>query len=206
VIQLARIKDTDEMARAAGFQNQFMLALTKAIVARGRRAGELYDLSNEDLDRLADATLDGMSQFARPATRATGDVIASLRTKYTVYTGSNFDQYINLVGDNDAGAETFDGQALSLRCRDLGLSNGWTGNGALKAFNRNGSRASMSFLAFLAALDNGEKIPDGWYLFVLDDGRVVDVGLYGGVLFLGLLPAGYDWYALVDHVFPSVGK
>lgn len=36
------------MARAAGFQNQFMLALTKAVVARGRRAGELYDLSNED--------------------------------------------------------------------------------------------------------------------------------------------------------------
>lgn len=147
-----------------------------------------------------------MNQFARPATRTTNDVIASLRTKYTVYTGSNFDQYINLVGDNDAGIETFDGQALSLRCRDLGLSNGWTGNGALKAFNRNGSRASMSFSAFLAALDNGEKIPDGWYLFVLDDGRVVFVGLSGDGLGLGLRPAGYDWFAYGDDVFPSVGK
>jgi|GEM_PF-3787630 hypothetical protein len=128
------------------------------------------------------------------------------KTEYKINTCTGFDQPVNSLGETPCATDIFDGEALSLRCRDLGLRDNWTGDEALWAFNRNSSRRSMSFLAFLAALDGGESIPDAWYLFSQSNGRVVLVRLCDGGLNLHMSDAGSGWPARGNLVFPSVRK
>jgi len=132
-------------------------------------------------------------------------VMEALKKKYRVSTGSNFDQYFTSVGSQPAGNYFVDGETFKLHCGDLKLRHGWTGADALRAFNRNRTRRSMTLAEFMAAVNAG-FVKDGWYFLVLGDGRVVDVRLRGVDLYLILYPAGSDWRAFGDDVFPSVGK
>lgn len=132
-------------------------------------------------------------------------VMEDLKKKYRVSTGSNFDQYFTSVGSQPAGNYFVDGETFKLHCGDLKLRHGWTGADALRAFNRNRTRRSMTLAEFMAAVNAG-FVKDGWYFLVLGDGRVVYVRLFGADLDLRLCPAGNGWRAGGGCVFPSVGK